>query len=94
MNGAIWKFPLKITDFQQIATQPVIRFLHVGTDPSGTLCVWAIVDLDAEQQALYPFSIIGTGHPINTDEIRTYLGSATVGQFVWHVFLEGLKPIE
>lgn len=89
----IWKYALteSVCEFKSPALSSA---LHVG-DQNGTLCVWALVDTDDEfvSRRLH---VVGTGHPLpdvfneetNLRVIASHLGSAIVGEYVWHVFEE------
>lgn len=77
----IWKYPLeRDTRIEMPEGARVVRF---DVDPSGQVCVWAIVDpeIPVEPQALF---IVGTGHPI--PEGGEYVDSCQQGPFVWHLF--------
>lgn len=60
------------------------RFLHVGSQDDH-VCVWALVDPEAERCS-YDLVAYGTGRPIAPGD--EYLGTAFVGDLVWHVFKE------
>ena len=62
------------------------RPLHAG-EQGGNLCVWAMVD-PTREAVTRRFRVCGTGNPCPDDASR-YVGTATVGPFVWHVFDEG-----
>ena len=85
MSQTIWKFPLAVQDEQLIDVPKGSQILSVATQ-HGQLCVWAIVDPEAELLP-HKFSVRGTGHAIVGDE-GTYIGTAQMagGQLVWHVF--------
>lgn len=92
----IYKYPVKITDTQSVEIAGLVKVLSTGLDPSGQLCIWAIVNLNALGNKTYArVVIIGTGNPTNPtmfdgDEdraINRFLGTVTMGIFVWHVFV-------
>ncbi len=60
--NTIWKFPLEIVDNQLVDVPKGSQIIAVDTQ-LGQLCVWAIVDPDAEMIP-HRFSIRGTGHPV------------------------------
>ena len=62
----------------------VAEIIHVGLDPRGMPCVWALVDTN---YSLTPTTIyvVGTGNPAPNDVSR-HLGSFVQTPFVWHVF--------
>lgn len=81
----IWRFNLAITDEQTISMPAHARILAVGVR-EGNLCLWARVDpeMTLEQRC---FRILGTGNPIEPPlRGETYLGTADMGMFVWHVW--------
>lgn len=92
----IYKYPLRIVDFQSIEIEGLQRILSVGLDPSGELCIWVLIDKKAHGNKTYArVAIVGTGNPIQSDlfvedddgPINRFLGSVTMGIFVWHVFV-------
>jgi hypothetical protein len=81
----VWKYELKLLD-EQIVTLPYkSRCVHVGADPKGRLCLWAEVETD-NPLVEYGVRVEGTGHPLSEGFI--HVGSAVIGNFVWHVYLE------
>jgi len=83
----IFKYPLQIID-RQILKLPVgARKLSVQNQ-GGFVCLWALVDPNAEKRPVEIF-IYGTGNPIDQDITRQlYIDTVQQGQFVWHVFAE------
>ena len=84
----IWKFPLKLTDEQDVLIPSGPRFLTVqmqGSIPT----LWASVDTEGIPTS-YHILCRGTGHPLNGKE-AIYLGTVQERQFVWH-FFEGEVP--
>ena len=81
----IYKYPIQITDEQEITMPTGAIVIHAGLDPQGTPCVWARVDTEAEPE---PVSILvyGTGTTMEYEPLE-HVGSFTQGPFVWHVFL-------
>jgi hypothetical protein len=79
----IFKYRIQVTGTQIIKMPIEWRPLHVGIDPKGDFCLWALVDTDNLEidQEIY---VHGTGHNVGTDE--EYIGSDVQGHFVWHVF--------
>ena len=83
----VYKYPLEIKDRQIIEMPSYADILSVGLDPSGKLCLWALVNTASylwdEEIAIY-----GTGNPIDTneDESLGFIGSVRDGPFMWHVF--------
>ncbi len=81
----IYKYPIKITDEQEIQMPGEVTVLHAGLDPQGVPCVWAMVDSDLPTGPV-SILVIGTGNPMPY-VAHTHLGSFVQGPFVWHVFL-------
>ena len=81
----IYKYPIKITDEQEITMPQGAKVIHAGRDPEGTPCVWAQVDTEAKPE---PVSILvyGTGNPMKYEPLA-HVGSFNQGPFVWHVYL-------
>lgn len=81
----IYKFPLAVTDEQQIEMPRGSRFLGVETQ-GGVLYLWAIVETENPRYR-HAFYVVGTGNPLPVDAVEsTYLGTVDEGPFVWHVF--------
>lgn len=90
----IWKFPLEITDFQQIEVPENSSMLSVAfqdrhpTYPLAggkQLCLWVQVDTDRpmRKRGIY---VVGTGNPM-PDVIAQFIGTALDPRgFVWHVY--------
>lgn len=80
----IWKFPLNITDVQQITVPGGSEFLSVQVQ-RGIPCIWALVD-STQPKRQVEIRIYGTGHPI--DQIGQFIGTFQVqgGALVFHVF--------
>lgn len=85
----IWKFPVKFMNTNKVQAK-VLDWLHVGFDPQGEICVWAVVDPLAaeEQEKTYLIELVGTGHYFDKDFYNTadYIGTTNDGPYVWHVF--------
>lgn len=81
----IYKYPIKITELQEIEMPEHANVLHVGLDPQGTPCLWAMVDA-IESKELVSVFVVGTWNPMPFETLR-HVGSFVQGPFVWHVFL-------
>jgi hypothetical protein len=82
----IWKYELKITDYQEIEMpfrEPQI--LSAGLDPKGVPCLWAMV-LPGEGKWKVSVRIVGTGNPVDEVVGWKFVNSFVDGPFVWHVF--------
>lgn len=84
-DHAIWKFPLPIEDAPTIAMPVGAEVLHAGLDPAGNPCVWALVAPANEPAPVY-FRIVGSGNPVDADDLGEHISTFTHGMFVWHVF--------
>lgn len=86
---SIWKFGL--TGGRTAIREKVIKWLSVGYDPSGDICVWAIVDPEAETDERVEYDIlqIGTGWDFGQDELdrMEFIGTVKEGPYMWHVFV-------
>ena len=86
---SIWKFRLT-SDITPIKEQ-VIKWLSAGYDSSGDICVWAIVDPEAEIDERVEYNIlrIGTGWNFNQNELDNieFIGTVKEGPYMWHIFV-------
>lgn len=80
----IWKYELKLTDRQKVS-MPVASDLLSVANQRGTLCLWAMVDPTNANKVERDIEIIGTGNPM-PDGRRSFIGTAVIDPFVWHVF--------
>ena len=93
----IWKYELKITDFQAIENMPEgAQILHVGAQTINRntgdgsiikwdkLMIWALVNPD-NQPCTRRFAVVGTDNPFPTEETQ-YIGTVQILGMVWHVF--------
>lgn len=82
----IWKFPISIIDRPRVRMPGGAEIIHVGLDPEGVPCLWALVDSD-EKPIIYDFWLCGTGNRIPDNlYANRHVGSFVEGPFVWHVF--------
>jgi len=81
----IYKYPISITQNQEILAPQGAQVIHAGLDPQGNPCVWAIVDPRNEDQ---PITILlyGTGWQMSEAPGR-HIGTINHGPMMWHVFL-------
>lgn len=81
----IYKYPLEITDYQDVTMPEGAQILCVKLQ-KGTLCLWALVD-PTEKLILRKIRIAGTGHPIQGNNI-VYIGTFLMNNdsLVFHVF--------
>lgn len=92
---AIWKFPLRIEDTQEIEMPAGARILTVQAQ-FGVPCLWALVRSESPR-VRRTIRTIGTGHPISDDfptlsatasSYDGYIGTYQLsdGNLVFHVF--------
>ena len=86
---SIWKFGL--TGSSTLIKEKVIKWLSAGSDPSGNICVWAIVDPEAgiDEKVEYDILQIGTGWNFSQDELDNmeFIGTVKEGSYIWHIFI-------
>jgi hypothetical protein len=82
----IWKYPLEVTDYQNVRMPEGAEILSVA-DQYGVICVWALVDPEADLENRM-FYIFGTGNPVSETLPWQFVGSVQQNIFVWHVFAE------
>ena len=93
----IWKYPLELTNRQEIAVPFGARPLSVGQQ-EGQLMLWALVRPDHPMTGVVVIRIVGTGHLFESEsldpEYCRFIGTVqmpvpgTPG-LVWHVFEQG-----
>ena len=83
---SIWKFEL--TGSSTPIKEKVIKWLSAGSDPSGNICVWAIVDPEAgiDERVEYNILQIGTGWDFDQDNME-FIGTVKEGPYMWHIFV-------
>lgn len=79
----IHKYPIAITDSQEIQMPGGAYVIHAGLDPKDIPCVWAIVETDQPIEAK-KILVVGTGHPLPF--WHGHVGSFVDESYVWHVF--------
>ena len=86
---SIWKFELNGGNTR--IKEKVIKWLSVDYDPSGNICVWAIVDPEAEidERVEYDILQIGTGWDFSQNELDNmeFIGTVKEGFYMWHIFV-------
>lgn len=83
----IWKFQLKVDDFQTLEIPKDSKLLAVQTQ-GETPCLWALVSPENQRESI-EIMTIGTGHPVEKDFKGKYLGTYQLfgGVLIFHVFL-------
>lgn len=86
---SIWKFELNGGNTQ--IKEKVIKWLSADYDPSGNICVWAIVDPEAgiDEKVEYDILQIGTGWDFSQNELDNmeFIGTVKEGFYMWHIFV-------
>lgn len=85
----IWKYPIRITDFNSIEVPKGAEFLSAKVQ-NGQLTVWALVTPTAPK-VNRTIRIFGTGNPTDNDfETLTFIDTVLThnDSLVWHVFSE------
>ena len=86
---SIWKFELNGGNTR--IKEKVIKWLSVDYDPSGNICVWAIVDPEAgiDEKVEYDILQIGTGWDFSQNELDNmeFIGTVKEGSYMWHIFV-------
>lgn len=77
----IWKYGVSITNPTDIAMPSLAEILFVSGSWGEELFFWAKINPELGYE-VRRFSVVGTGH---TFESGRYVGSAQVGDFVWHL---------
>lgn len=81
----IHKYTLDVNaKYACIASYEGMLPLHVGCQ-NDSVCLWAEVDTNAPEVAI-AFQIVGTGMSLPSDNY-SYVGTALVQSFVWHVYI-------
>ena len=88
----IHKYTLDMVDFQEIVLPHGARILSV-CEQRNKIVLYALVDTDIYlRRFCHVVRIVGTGHMLEKDFIRTHRFVGTVslddGTFMWHVFEE------
>lgn len=85
---SIWKYPLGVTDIQDVPMPIGAEVLSVQIQ-HGMPCIWAIVDTAGKTEHRV-FKMYGTGHPltINEKDNEVFIGTFQVnaGALVFHLF--------
>ena len=80
----IFKYPFAIESKTTVEMPYGHVFLHVGLDPEGVPCVWALVDEHSEKRPVELY-VVGTGADV-PENAANHLGTFIQTPFVWHIF--------
>lgn len=88
----VFKYQLNfLQDVDNLMLPEEADVLRVGFDGAGKMCLWALVDPDADTEKR-TFIIRGTGHDLDVENQQVvYLGSIEDTRhpgawFIWHIF--------
>lgn len=81
----IWKWTLDVQREPQGVMMPADSQVFTAHDQYGEITIWARCSKDAPK-VRRTFVVVGTGWEVADLASMTYIGSAFIGQFVWHVF--------
>jgi hypothetical protein len=83
----VWKYEIgPVRGVVQLHMPRYAVPIHVGHDPGGIACLWAMVDPREERETV-TFQLVGTGDEIPADIYPgDHVGSWVDGPFVWHLF--------
>lgn len=79
----VYKYPIGL-HIKKIEIYKNAKILSAGYDPSGILCVWALVDTEQEKEEVYFFSI-GTGWDLPRCDLE-FIDTVNDGPYMWHIF--------
>lgn len=90
MSAVVWKYPLAVTDVQDVPLHDSARILSVQMQ-GHTLCLWALVNPSlAHNGQSRKVRVVGTGH-VEDDMLALafdFVGTVQDVPFVWHIFAE------
>ncbi len=81
----IWKFPLEITDVQQIEVPEGSKALSV-IEQFGGPTLYVLVKRLGRVRVKKTVHVVGTGNPADHVRSEDFVGTVKTGNFVWHVF--------
>lgn len=90
MSKTIWKYEIPFEDNFTVKMPMDSQILSAQIqETSGLLCIWALVQPENRTEKR-TFELIGTGHPIPSDDLakRNYIATCQCnrGELVVHVF--------
>ncbi len=88
--STIWKYPLEITDYQNIEMPKGSKVLSVHVQKDVLPCLWALVESELwdVSREIHTIHIFETGQPNITATYLTFIGMFILSNenFVGHVF--------
>ena len=89
MNKTIYKYPIKVTDGQNISLPIGAEILTIQVQNEIEVFMWALVDPKVDSEIRH-IEIFGTGNPVGYDAgvSRKYISTFQLkgGSLVFHVF--------
>lgn len=88
MDRRIFKYPLEITDVQDVTMPAGVKILSVAEQDHSGIVLWADVDSQAPK-VRRRIVIVGTGNPMLTVPAdAVFVGTVQTfgGRLVWHVY--------
>lgn len=83
---AIWKYEIEEEGETRLRVPFGAEVISCGLDAKDNMCVWAIVDPDAQYEEIISILAWGTGWPLTFK--GKFVGTVTKASYVWHVFVE------
>ncbi len=80
---SIWKYVLKVTDYQTIMMAQNAHILSVQ-EQYGNIVLWAESDTKAQPENR-SFHVVATGQE-HKEHPGKYIGTVQVGSLVWHIY--------
>lgn len=80
----IYKYPIKVTDVQEVK-MPFGAKIICAQLQNEVVTLWAECET-FNSNTSRTIEIFGTGHQIDGQYSRTYVGTVQQGGFVWHVY--------
>jgi hypothetical protein len=81
----IWKYQLDFLNHYQVIEMPRNAMILSGQIQEEILCVWAMVDPDAEKERRH-FEIFMTGRDIVEEGERIFIDTFQIDEFVGHLY--------
>ena len=79
----VYKYPLGL-HITKLSLYKNAQILSVGYDPSGQLCLWALVDTEQEKETISILAV-GTGWELPYEDLD-FIDTVNDGPYMWHIF--------
>ena len=82
----IYKFPVPLEDIFTI-DMPIDSKILSFQEQKGNLVLWTAFWPNSSREQR-KFTLVGTGHDIDMDLVKQYIGTAQLfkGDYIWHLF--------